>query len=77
MKKFNETQEKALKEIQQAIKTLHESNVDFEIKFKIDFWEFSENESEKVSKNIYHEYKTNEQNKLVFVMEKSLSNTML
>ena len=77
MKKFNETQEQCLKDIQQAIKTLHKSNEEFEIKFKIDFWDFSENETEKVSKNIYHEYKTNSENKLVFVMEKSLSNTIL
>ena len=77
MKKFNETQEKALKEIQQAIKTLHESNEYFEIKFKIDFWDIRVNETEKVSKNIYHEYKTNDENELVFIMEKSLSNTIL
>jgi hypothetical protein len=77
MKNFNETQEKCLKDIQKAIQTLHESNEEFEIKFKIDFWEFLENETEKVSRNIYHEYKTNSENKLVFVMEKSLSNLIL
>lgn len=76
-KNFDEHQQEQLKVIQEAIKSLHESDPLLDIKFTIEHFETSTMGLERTVQTLEHRYQTDANNELTFQMDKSLSLTFL